>query len=533
MKKGIAVLLMIVMLVSALTGCGGGGGSDSSSQAASQTQSQNDVSGNEESLGVSEDAPFVITTLASFFEQEPPSTTNNPVFDFVQEKLNVEIQVTWTPNGEAMTKFNTMMAGDNALMVMGGADVSSSNYIRMCQTGAFWDITDIIKDYPFITDTLMSDVQRDTSLTEGRRYCIPSYVPDARIAMVYRVDWVENLGIELPEVMSAQDYYDLAKAFTEQDPDQNGVDDTTGFNYVDDQDKEVNYGFNTLAVACGAPNRYGVRDGQVVAYFQTEEYMNCLRMMHDMYENGYLNSEFMTLGSGAKYNPMLEGRAGFMFTTATNAVTPGGKFDTLLANDPDAVIGYKMLSLDPNGNKVVNSNITGVSGGNVFPVSAVKSEEDLRKILQFMVDLNQGDCAKALDIGIEGIHYTTDADGTINITDEQRELRDSDGSGSIFANMFARRLMADDWGQPLSDYDKIQQHYAENAQYAVPDISVGMLSSENIQKENELASLIYDARAQFIMGFIDEAAFQAAVDTWLSSGGQAILDEIQENYVTE
>lgn len=261
--------------------------------------------------------------------------------------------------------------------------------------------------------------------------------------------------------------------------------------------------------------------------------MNCLRMMHDMYENGYLNSEFMTLGSGAKYNPMLEGRAGFMFTTATNAVTPGGKFDTLLANDPDAVIGYKMLSLDPDGNKVVNSNITGVSGGNVFPVSAVKTEEDLRKILQFMVDLNQGDCAKAVDIGIEGIHYTAEVDGTIQITDEQRELRDADGSGSIFANMFARRLMADDWGQPLSDYDKIQQHYAENAQYAVPDISVGMLSSENIQKENELASLIYDARAQFIMGFIDEAAFNAAVDTWLSSGGQAILDEIQENYVTE
>ena len=210
MKKGIAVLLIIVMMVSALAGCSGGGGSDSSSQGASQTQSQNDVSQADDSQGVSEDTPFVITTLASFFEQEPPSTTNNPVFDFVQEKLNVEIQITWTPNGEAMTKFNTMMAGDNALMVMGGADVTSSNYIRMCQTGAFWDITDIIKEYPFITDTLMSDVQRDTSLTEGRRYCIPSYVPDARIAMVYREDWVENLGIELPEVMSAQDYYDLA-----------------------------------------------------------------------------------------------------------------------------------------------------------------------------------------------------------------------------------------------------------------------------------------------------------------------------------
>ena len=29
-----------------------------------------------------------------------------------------------------------------------------------------------------------------------------------------------------------------------------------------------------ISVACGAPNRYGYRDGKVVAYFQTEEYRN-------------------------------------------------------------------------------------------------------------------------------------------------------------------------------------------------------------------------------------------------------------------
>lgn len=529
MKKWTAVILVIVMALSCLMGCSGGT-NDSSSKSDTGSKTEQSKGGETSTPGAEADTPFVITTLASFYQQEPPNTKNNPVLDFVQEKLNVEIQITWSPNGETATKFNTMMAGGNALMVMGGADVTSSNYIRMCKTGAFWDITDIIKDYPYITDTLMSAVQRDTSLTEGRRYCVPGYVPDARIAMVYRQDWVENLGIELPEVMSAQDYYNLAKAFTEQDPDQNGIADTTGFNYVDDQDKEVNYGFNTLAVACGAPNRYGVRDGKVVAYFQTQEYMDCLNMMHDMFENGYLNSEFMTLGSGAKYNPMLDGRAGFMFTTATNSITPGGKYDTLIANNPDAKIGYKMLSLDPNGNKVVNSNITGVSGGSVFPVSAVKTEEDLRKILQFFVDLNHGECAKAADIGIEGIHYTQAADGTITITPEQNELRTADGSADI-CGVFAKRLMADDWGQPMSAFDLIQQEYAENAQYAVADISLGLLSSENVQKENELASLIYDARAQFIMGYITEDQFKAAVNTWLSSGGQAILDEIQANYV--
>ena len=537
-----AVLSSVLAVAMFCTACSSASSSSTASSAASSSAAASSSSTAASSEVSSEDAaasdePYTITRLAPFYQQEPPTTENNPVFDYVQEITGVNLEITWTPNGEAENKFNVMMAGNDMLMVMNGGNPASSNFIRMADTGAFWDLTDIITDYPLITEKLMSEVQVASSLTKGRRYCIPYATPDARIGMVYRQDWVEKLeredGYEMPEILSADDIYELAKLFTENDPDGNGVNDTTGFNYVDDQDKEVNYGFNTIAVACGAPNRYGVRDGKVVAYFQTPEYMDALHMMHDMYENGYLNSEFMTLGSGAKYNPMLEGRAGFMFTTATNSVTPGGKFDTLIATNPNAKIGYKLLTLDPQGNKVINSNITGVSGGVVLTTAKVATEDDVRRILQFFVDANTGDAAKAIDIGIQDIHYTVGSDGAITISEEQDELRTTDGSREIFASIIPRRVMADDWGQPLSPTDKINLEFVERAQYAVPDISVGLLSSENIQLETSLASLIYDARAKYIMGFIDDAAFQAAVDTWLSSGGQQILDELQANYVQE
>ena len=145
--------------------------------------------------------------------------------------------------------------------------------------------------------------------------------------------------------------------------------------------------------------------------------------------------------------------------------------------------------------------------------------------------MNQGEAAKAIDIGIEDIHYTTQKDGSITISEAQNELRTTDGSREIFASILPRRILADDWGQPLSATDKINLEFAERTQYAVPDISVGLLSAENIQLETSLASLIYDARAQYIMGFIDDAGFQAAVDTWLASGGQQILDELTANYL--
>ena len=547
MKKALAIFLAAVLAIGVLAGCSGGGnnsqGNNSQSQASTPANSQSQTSQatstpSETSVAPVDEAPFEITTLQLFYETEPPNYENNPILDFVEEQFNFKMVFTWCPNGEGSEKFLTMMAGSNPCMIMSGADVTSEAYYRYATGGALWDITDLMEEpqYQLIYDRLMSKVQKEFSLTDGRRYCLPGYVPDARIAMIYREDWVENLGITLPDIMTVQDYYDLAKAFTENDPDGDGVANTTGFNYVDDQDKEVSYGFDTVAVAHGAPNRFGVRDGKVVAYFMTEEYYDTLEWFQNMYKNGYLNSNFMELSSGRKWEPITVQdpgsiTAGYMFTTATNSCVPGGKFDTLVAVHPEAKIGYKLLSLTPKGEKVVNSNITGLQGGYVFPVSAVGTEENMRHILDIIVGIHSNkETAKALDIGLKDMHYTENADGTITISEEQATRRVNDG-GKIFENMIPRRFMADDWGQPISAWDQIQSHYEECAQYAIPDISIGQLSVENTNLLSELASIIYDARPLVIEGSLSIDDFKVKVDEWLQLGGQGILDELTANIV--
>jgi len=527
----LCIILSLCLFLSACTvktqdsSSSGGTGKNDGGQTQTTGQSGSSTTGGSSDS----DKPYVITMLAPFYRQEPPIENGNPVYEFVEKQTGVDLQITWVPNGELENKFNAMMAANNALMVMNGANVTSS-FIRMCETGAIWDLTEIIKDYPYITEKLMNPTIEKSSLINGKRYIIPFNTPDARIGLVYRADWVENLGITLPEVMSVQDIYDLAKAFTENDPDRDGKNNTTGFNYVEDQDKEVVYGFDCIAVGLGAPNKWGYRDGKVVPYFDTPEYMDALKLLRDMYQKGYLIEEFATLGSGAKYNPILQERAGFMFTTATNAVYPGGKFDTLIATNPNARMDYKLLLLDPNGNKVINSNITGAPGGICLTTSKVKTEEDVRRILQFFVDAMSGECAKAIDIGIKDLHYSVGSDGKITVSDEQLQRRTNDGSSEIFASIIPRRLFADDWGQPLKPIDLINQKIAANQQYAIPDISVGLLSAESLQTQNTLAPIIYDARVKFIMGFIDEDGFKKAVQDWKDQGGQKIIDELQANY---
>ena len=42
-----------------------------------------------------------------------------------------------------------------------------------------------------------------------------------------RQDWLDNLGLDMPETF--EEFKEVMRAFTEDDPDGNGVDDTYGF----------------------------------------------------------------------------------------------------------------------------------------------------------------------------------------------------------------------------------------------------------------------------------------------------------------
>ena len=479
------------------------------------------------------EAPYEITIFMPFFQQEPPATEGNPLLDYVHEKLNIKLIYNWVPNGEVANKFNVLMASNEMSMIMSGGTTAQASFVRLANLGSFWDITEMVEEFPVITEKLMNPATASSSLLNGRRYFLPSQSPDARIGMLYREDWVENLGMTLPDNLSSQDFYDLCKAFTEGDPDGDGKNDTSGYAYCDDQNKETAFGFTTIAVFNGAPNGFGIRDGKIIYDVQTQEYLDTLNLMNDMYENGYLISDFATLSSGAKYNPMLEERAGLMFTSITNAAVPGGKFDTLLATNPDAKIGVRLLNVGVDGNLVVNSNI-GVSGGGlVLTTAKVKTEDDVRRILDFFSQLHSGDLAKAVDIGIEGVHYTTEANGKITITPEQAEKRAVDGSKLIFWDGFPRRMIEEDWGQEMSPTQLLTQMSIDKQQYAVRNEAGGRISSESLTIMNEIEGILIDARVAYIMGRIDETGFNRAVDEWLAAGGADVIAEVQANYEAE
>ena len=479
-----------------------------------------------------EEAPFVITMVAPFFADQPPVGTTgeegNPVLEAVEKMCNVDLQITWAPQGDYASKFNTVMASNDQPMVMvvNSGLTKNATYLENCQFGAFWDLTDYIAKRELFTNELTTPYSLTVTAVGGRNYLFPLLVSSARVAMLYRQDWLDKLGISIPT--TAKEFYEMAKAFTEKDPDGNGVKDTYGFAYIDDADKELTYaGFDTLAVALGTPNRWGKdKDGKVMPYFTFPQYMDTLNLFKDMYDNGYMNSDFALVKGNDKHLPLGEGKAGAMFTTATNGRHPGGKYDNLFdVITPTAVIGRNYLLADPSGNKVVNSTLAvGGLGGVLLTKAAVKDEATVERIMDFFEKLQAEDGAcKFLTVGVQDIHYTQGTDGVITISDEQAALRASDGSSEAFISIAPRRVVAPDFGQGRTELDLINLEAVSNEPYAVPDLSVGKFDPDLMNLEASIATIISDARVQYIMGQIDAAGFEKAVSDWMDQGGNDLI----------
>ncbi len=483
---------------------------------------------------LAEEAPFVITMVAPFFADQPPAGTvgeeGNPVLEAVEELCNVDLQITYAPQGDFVQKYNTVMASTEQPMVMVVTSglTKNSKYLEDCQFGVFWDLTDFIPQRPLFRDELTTPYCLTVTAVGGRNYLFPIQVSSARVAMLFRQDWLDNLNMSVPT--NAKEFYEMVKAFTENDPDGNGVKDTYGYAYIDDADKELTYaGFDTLAVALGAPNRWGMNaEGKIMPYFTFPEYMDTLNLFKDMYDNGYMNSDFALIKGNDKHLPLGEGKAGVMFTTGTNGRYPGGKYDQLFSTiTPTAQIGRNYLLTAPNGNQVINSTLSvGGVGGFLIPKAAVKDEATVQRILDFFEKLQSaeedGGC-KLLTVGVENLHYTQDASGVITITPEQQQLRVADGSNEVFISLAPRRVVAPDFGQGRTQLDLINLEAVANEPYAVPDLSVGKLNPDLMSLEASIALTISDARVQYIMGQIDAAGFEKAVQEWMEQGGNDLI----------
>ena len=79
-------------------------------------------------------------------------------------------------------------------------------------------------------------------------------------------------------------------------------------------------------------------------------------------------------------------------------------------------------------------------------------------------------------------------------------------------------------------YDKRKQLEASDLEHAVYDPAAAFVSATQVSKGAQLDNIVTEARILSFAGQIDEQGVRDAVELWRTTGGDAVIDEINALY---
>jgi putative aldouronate transport system substrate-binding protein len=470
-----------------------------------------------------------LSIMAPYFSPVPPED-DDAVGTKLSEMVGVPMDMQWVPNAEYGERTNVVLAGDEIPDVM-VIQQKSQGFVQTAEAGGFWDLTDALAsgDYPNLVAE-NPEVQEAASVN-GTVYGVYRARDVIRTSITIRKDWLENLGLEEPE--NTDDLMAIAKAFTEDDPDGNGKDDTYGM-IIPAWGASIGTGspYDAIEAWFGAGNVWKDEGGELVPSFTSDEWKQALDYEKTLIESGYVNKDYATMDGSTMWNePFLTGKGGIIIDVQSRASQLSGLFD-----DEEAGSGAKHVALTgniagPNGDFALPTS--GYSGFLAIPRASVQTEEQLAQVLTALDTLASKDAQILENNGIEGDNFTVE-DGFAVFDETKQDYTDivSGAWAQIGTNVAGFEAYKP---QPKSeDSAALEQErldlQAEDLERAVFNPAAALVSETYMTNGVQLDQIIADARIQYISGQIDEAGLQAAIDQWHASGGDQVLAEMNELY---
>ncbi|AWV32851.1 MULTISPECIES: extracellular solute-binding protein [Paenibacillus] len=514
-KKSFTMLLTALLTFSTLlAGCGGN--NNNKEEAAAPTTSAENTTKVEETEAPKEEPTEIKIMLPLNTTETPPDRIKTEV-----EKLtNTKLTYQFYPADTYEEKLNSSFATGSLPQVT--YLKNQTTFIQMkdaIKDGQFWEIGPLLSEFPNLSK-MKPEILNNTKV-DGKLYTLYIGRPLARQGIIYRKDWADKLGLAAPA--NVDELFEMAKAFTEQDPDGNGQKDTTG---IIDRN-ELTYGaFKTVSSWFGTPNTWGEIDGKLAPEFTFPQYIETMDFFKKARDGGYMNQDFAATSKTDAVNMFTSGKGGLYIGGSMQDIDSLNK-DTI-KNFPDAVLDTHSMVAGPDG-KFAQWMIPGYNNVVLFPKSAVKDEAELKKILAFFDAMMTPEVANLMYWGIEGVHYTVE-DGKAKPADDKELIeREVKGFKDSVIGEYETNGMYQSYNV-LPGRIHAEELVLENVKVGVPDPTAAMDSATYTEKGVELQQIITDATYKYIYGQIDKAGFEKEVENWKSRGGAKIIEEYNALY---
>ncbi|MDQ0919203.1 extracellular solute-binding protein [Paenibacillus sp. V4I5] len=498
-KKHLALMLGTVLLTSSvLAACG----------------ENKPVEGSPEAAKVEDTKPFPIKLVINQVGEIPPK--DNEIEKQIKAYTNTDLEIQWLPTSTYDEKVNVMVAASELPTVIKlGYNATS---IGQMKSGLFWEIGPYIKDYKNLA--AQNQVFYDNLSVEGKLYGVPLFRDLGRAIIHYRKDWFDTMGLTPPKTLD--DWYNIAKVLTLNDPDKNGKNDTYGLILEKKYNQDVSSTLTRIAVSQGAPNKWKIEsNGNFTPEFTTEPFFQTMKLFKRLYEEKLINQDFAAV-DGTETAKIYESGRGGIQLSGGNAQSLQDKVVKVV---PTAVMDAAPVE-GPTGRRLPGE--PGNAGFWAIPKATVKTEAEMKKVLAFIDKLMDPKMATLLVKGVEGTHWADKGEFT-EVLNRDADAKEVKPYRDTFPNRNENYNIAKKAKQP-DLFRKNSQIGAENEKYIVPNPAHNLLSGTYSERGKELEQMITDAETKFIMGKIDEAGWQAEVERWKKAGGDKLMQEYKEAY---
>ncbi len=452
------------------------------------------------------------------------------ILDQIQDYTGVNIDLSWVANDTLEEKNGLYLTSPSTMpniITWGGT--LTGNVASAAKNGAFVDLNDYIWDsekYPNLSG--MAEGVAANLTVDGHLIAIPRTRVVGRNGLSYRTDWAEKL--ELAEPSTPEAVYDMLYAFTYNDPDGNGQDDTIGMEMT------LHTGpFDIIQTWFGCGNGWAEVDGKLVPVWMQDEYMEAVDYIKGLYDDGLMPADWATRPTDTWSDGCKKGENGVFIDVLDSGKRIWNYFVAEETYTPSVVNPDESARMTLYG--AVNDRTlatAGYAGYYTLSATTLDTPEKIEAALTLLDKLNDPEMLILTQYGIEDLNYKME-DGYLVKLDQEDKVLSNNYMGLNQLLAFLPSTEAANSYIPLkrNERDQAQEDaYAAALPKAVLNPALSFLANSPTYADDgkTLDDAVTAARTQYICGAITKEQFEQAIQTWRDQGGDKIIEEVNAQF---
>ncbi len=341
------------------------------------------------------------------------TTADNFFTEWINENSPVNIEWKPIPVNDMEERINVLFAaGEAPDLIMHPWQGKFENWASQ---GLLMPIDDLIKNHStnykefWANDTTIQKMGR---VNDATYIFINKKLFEPHQMLIIRQDWLDALGLDAPT--TTDEFFEVAKAFTFDDPDGNGKDDTYGYDLAF-------IGEMAMWAMFQAPdnNDFLLEGNKVVHTYEHKK--DSVAFMKKLYDAGVVSPDFLTdKGAADAEQRMLTGKLGMMAFPRWKVNRT--RMETFLTNVPDGEIVPIPLPESKYGTFTAHIGFPYATNLGIDAKSEYPEE-----IMAYIDWTMEPDVQKVLLRGFEGEQYTFNEAGIPKdiMTDQAQKERDA------------------------------------------------------------------------------------------------------------